>query len=222
MIKGTRYLVFFLILFLGCNKDTTEDRPPGTCNFIDFKYYRDAKDYLGELSTNYIQVAFDTLYTDTEIRKFISSTKDFDQNYKYTLYNSKVAALRLNTTKTCEEISDLIFTLKKNPIIEYVHYTMKTNDCMNWIWQPIGNLCVNSYSSVFYVEVFDANKLTDLQKMMAETKTELLEQNPFMSSWFILKTTKKSIGDALKMANYFYESKLFVTAEPDIIKFPVE
>ncbi|MCW3117778.1 MAG: in-like serine protease, partial [Chitinophagaceae bacterium] len=192
-------------------------------NYIGFYYYNNAKYNLGELANEYISVAFDTIYSDTNIRKFISSVNDFDQNYRYTLYSSKVAALKFNKPKTCEEISDIIFTLKKNPIIEYAHYTMKTNVCQNYIMQPIGKLCVNSYSNYFYVKVFDENNLTDLHKIIAETKTELVLQDQFMPQWFVLKATKNSKGDGLKMANYFYESKLFVTAEPDAaLKFPVE
>jgi hypothetical protein len=56
--------------------------------------------------------------------------------------------------------------------------------------------------------------------MMAETNTQLVEQFQTMPDWFILRATKNSKGDGLHMANYFYESKLFVTAEPDYgIKF---
>ncbi len=222
LIKGTLYILLFTLLLTGCKKDTPEDLPPGTCNYIDFYYYNNAKYNLGELANEYILVAFDTTYSDTDIRKFISSVNDFDQNYRYTLYSWKAAALKFNKPKTCEEISDIIFTLKKNPIVEYTHYTIKTNDCINAIFQPIGKLCVNSYSNYFYVKVIDQNNLTDLHKIIAETKTELVQQFQFMPQWFVLKSTKNSKGDGLKMANYFYESKLFLAAEPDALKFPVE
>ena len=58
--------------------------------------------------------------------------------------------------------------------------------------------------------------------MMAETNTELFKQNEFMKNWFTLIATKESRGDALSMANYFYESGLFEASEPDITKYPVE
>ncbi len=90
------------------------------------------------------------------------------------------------------------------------------------IMRQMGNLCVDSYSDYFGVKVPDENNLTDLYKMIAETKTVLVEQDQFMKDWFWLKATKNSTGDALKMANYFYESKHFIATEPDILKFPVE
>ena len=58
--------------------------------------------------------------------------------------------------------------------------------------------------------------------MMAETNTQLVEQFQFMPDWFTLRATKNSKGDALHLANYFYESKHFIATEPDILKFPVE
>jgi hypothetical protein len=222
VIKGIIYLVLFTILFIGCHKDTTENMPLG-CNFIDFQYYNDAKYYLGELSNDYILVSWDTTYSDIEIQKFISSVKDFDQNYRFTTYGKgKLAPLKFSSPRTCEEITGIIFNLQKNPIAASARYTMKTNDCQSMIMVPMGNLCVKSYSNYFYVKVFDENNLADLHKMMTETKTELIEQDQFMKQWFTLKATKHSKGDALKMANYFYESKFFENAAPEILKIPVE
>ena len=81
---------------------------------------------------------------------------------------------------------------------------MKTDNWENLIWEQIGNLCINSYGSNFYVKVFDENDLTNLKQKIAETNTELVKQNEFMPKWFELRATKNSNGDALKMANYFF------------------
>lgn len=221
MTKGTLYLLLFTMLFLSCTKETPEDTPKSSCNFTNYWYYI-APNNLGELSNDYILVGFDTTYSEVAIRKFITGISDFDQHYRYTLYSNKYVALKFNSPKTCEAITDIIFNLQKNPIVEFASYTMKTNDCHNMIWMPIGNLCVNTYSNHFWVKVLDENKLTDLYKMIAETKTELLEQDPLYKEWFLLKTTKNSKGDALKMVNYFYDSKLFAVTEPNILKLPVE
>jgi hypothetical protein len=47
-------------------------------------------------------------------------------------------------------------------------------------------------------------------------------QDKYMNNWYILEADKNSQGDALQMANYFYETELFAACEPDIIKIPVE
>lgn len=217
------YFLFVTALFSGCKKETPDDLPPGTCNYVDFYYYNNKPTSLGEMADDYILVAFDTAYSNTEIRKFISSLADFDQNYRYTLYSSKLTALKLNKPKTCEEISDIIFKLNKSLMVEYANFTMNTNDCTNAFGESLGKRCVNSYSNYFYVKVFDENNLKDLFKIIAETKTELVEPVQTMPKWLVLKATKNSKGDGLKMANYFYESKLFITAEPDLgLKCPVE
>lgn len=174
------------------------------------------------MSNNYLLVAFDSTYTENTIRRFIASLNYFDQHYPYRLYSNGLATLKFSSPKTCEEITGIISNLQKEPIVAFAHYTLQTDDCLSMIMIPLGKLCVRSYSNLFNVEVFDAANLNGLHKMIAETGTELVEQNQFMKRWFTIRTTKNSRGDALQMANYFYESKLFAATEPELGKFPVE
>ncbi len=215
------------LLITGCSKDNETDLVQSSCDFIDFKYYNGTQDYLGELSNDYILIGVDTIYNDSEIQDFISTVNQFDQSYDYTIhsieqYKFKEIPLKFNSSKTCEEITQIISDLEQNTIVAYAHYTMQTDNCENAIWEPIGDLCVNSYGSNFYVKVFDENNLTDLNQMITETNTELVKQNEFMPKWFELRATKNSNGDALAMANFFYESELFEHSEPGISKYPVE
>ncbi len=195
------------------------------CDF--FYYYQGDTRYLGNLSNDYILSAFDTVYSDSEIKGYISTLSFLDQDYEYTIhtypdYKFKLIPLKFASSRNCEEITDIISVLHQNTMVAYAHYTMQTDNCTDDIWQPIGELCVDSYSSLFMVRVFDENDLTDLYNMISETDTELVEQNMFMKNWFTLRATKNSDGDALKMANYFYESGHFDAASPDILKFPVD
>lgn len=215
-------LILLLFLFTHCHKDTG-NAAASVCNYVDYRYYKNAKLSLGELSNDYILLSFDTTRSETEIRNFIASLPYLDHNYKYTLYPWKNVVLRFNTPKSCEEISSIITDLEKESIVEFAHYTMKTNDCQSMIMVPLGNVCVNSYASYFYVEVFDPNNLKDLYRMIDETKTVLVEQSQYSPQFFTLKVTKASKGNTLQMANYFYESKLFASSEPEVSpKFPVE
>lgn len=220
-MKGALYFILFFSLAISCHKDTTPETPKG-CGFVGYRYYRGVKDTLGEMSNNYLFVAFDTAYNETDIRKFISANKDFDQQYRYTFYGSKVTALKFNTSKTCEEITNIIFNLQQQPIVRYAHYTIKTYDCQSPIMVPMGKLCVFVYNNLFNVEVYNEKDLTDLYKMIAATNTELVSQDQYMKSWFTLRATKYSKGDALHMVNFFYESKLFAETEPELGKVPVE
>lgn len=227
-----RKIIFFLlpailsITNFSCDTDETEVLM-GSCDFIDFKYFNGTQDYLGELSNDYILIGVDSIYNDIEIQDFISTINQIDQSYTNKIYSNeqykfKEIPLKFNSSKTCEEITQIISDLEGNPIVAYAHYTLQTENCDNAIWEPIGSLCVNSYGSNFYVKVFDENDLTNLNQMIAETNTELVNQNDFILKWFELRATKNSNGDALAMANFFYESELFEHSEPGISKYPVE
>ncbi len=223
---------YILIVIIGtflisCSNDDGTNLDQNSCDFINFKYYNGAKDILGDMSNEFILIAIDTSFNDNEIEKFIATIDVVDQNYDYTVqtiakYKFKEIPLKFNTSKSCEEITEIISDLNKNEIISYTHFTMDTNDCNNAIWESMGDLCINSYGSSFFVKVFDENDLSDLTQMVSETKTELVEQNQFMEKWFELRATKKSNGDGLAMANYFHESGLFEYSEPDISKYPLE
>ncbi|MBP1645704.1 MAG: hypothetical protein H6Q16_1279 [Bacteroidetes bacterium] len=212
-------------LFTTCKEE--DDKPTPTCDFVNFKYYNGEQYYLGELSNNYIVIGVDTSYSETQIQDFISSINQFDQNYSYTIHKStlhkfKEIPLRLNYSKTCEEITQIISYLKGCEIISYAHYAMQTDYCYNLIGEPMGNLCINSYGSDFFVKVFDTNDLSGLTQMAQKTKTEIVEQNEYLPDLFELRATKYSQGDALKMANLFFESGLFDFSEPQYGSYPVE
>jgi len=221
-----------LILLIGftlisCSNGNETEFVQSSCDFINFKYYNGTQHYLGDLSNDYILIAVDTSYRDNEIQNFISSVNDFDQSYNYTIhtigqYKFKEIPLKFNSSKSCEEITQIISEVEQNTIVAYAHYTMQTDDCNNLIFEPMGDLCVNSYGSNFYVKVFNENDLVDLNNMIAQTNTEIVEQNQFMEKWFELRATKNSTGDAMAMANFFYESELFEHSEPGISKYPVE
>lgn len=223
LIRITMLLALF---FTACQKDD-DNTPQASCDFVDFKYYNGTKDNLGKLQKNYILIGVDTSYSDKQIQDLIATINHFDQKYSYKInayagYKFKEIPLRFKSPKSCEQITYIISELEKNTLIAYAHYTMQTDNCQNLIWEEIGDLCVNSYGSNFYVKVFDENDLTDLNQIIAETNTELVNQNEFMPKLFELRATKNSEGDALKMANYFYETGLFEYSEPGISKYPVE
>ncbi|MDL2227434.1 hypothetical protein LJC30_00910 [Odoribacter sp. OttesenSCG-928-L07] len=219
-------LIIIAIAFLlaSCTK---HDGPTTqcNCNFTDFRYYHGEQVELSEIQDKYILIGIDTTYTDNQIKNFISSIKEFDKKYVYTIHTSsqykfKEIPLRFKFPKTCEEITQIISNLEKNEIVAYAHYTMKIDHCLNLIGEQMGDLCVISYGSNFYVKTYDENNLFDLNQIILETNTEFVKQ--VMPQWFELRATKKSKGDALKMANYFYETGLFEDSEPGMSRYPVE
>jgi len=221
--------VFFFItifsFFLSCDNDESPEQLT-TCNFVNFKYYNNEADFLGEISKEYIVIASDTINNTNTITSFIQSKAYFDTNYDYVItqdigYKYKYMALKLDTEKNCFEITNILTDLKQSSIIAYAHYAIQTDDCTNMIWEEIGKECINSYSAEFYVKVFDENDLTNLNNTLQETNTILLHQYSFSPKLFVLRADKNSNGDALQMANYFHETNFFEYSEPNIIKIPV-
>ncbi|PXV62356.1 subtilase family protein [Dysgonomonas alginatilytica] len=72
-------------------------------------------------------------------------------------------------------------------------------------------------SQIFYVKLKSSAGVNDLMNLASLHKVEIVGENKFMPLWFTLTCTKASTGNALKMANLFFESNKFAAAVPDII-----
>ena len=77
-------------------------------------------------------------------------------------------------------------------------------------------------SHFFYVKLKNDTDLTLLEKLAFENSIEIVGNNEFMPLWYILSCSNKSKGNALEMANLFYETMFFDICEPDfMINFSV-
>lgn len=72
-------------------------------------------------------------------------------------------------------------------------------------------------SHLFYVKLKASNDVSTLEALAKENNVEIVGNNAFMPLWYTLSCKKQSKGNALKMANKFYESGLFEAAEPDLM-----
>lgn len=72
-------------------------------------------------------------------------------------------------------------------------------------------------SNLFYVKLKSRGDFGKLEELAKEYKVEILGDNKLLPLWFTLSCDKESAGDAIDMANAFYESGLFEQAEPDIM-----
>lgn len=73
-------------------------------------------------------------------------------------------------------------------------------------------------SDLFYVKLKSVEDLNKLEKLAARTNTEIVGQNTFMPEWYTLAAHKNSKGNALEVANIFYESGFFSEATPDFMQ----
>jgi len=102
-----------------------------------------------------------------------------------------------------EDINQALF-LDKN--IEYVSpfFYTKENDLVG-------------LSHLFYVKLKSMQDTSKLQNMATKNNVQIIGNNSYMPLWFTLSCSRQSKGNALQMANLFYESNLFAASEPDIM-----
>lgn len=73
-------------------------------------------------------------------------------------------------------------------------------------------------SHLFYVKLFKAEDIIELEKLARRNHVKILGNNVFMPLWYTLACEKSSKGNALAMANLFYESGLFSASQPDLME----
>lgn len=76
-------------------------------------------------------------------------------------------------------------------------------------------------SHLFYVKLKSQTNLNDLMRMALANKVEILGNNEYMPLWYTLACDKISSGNALELANKFFESGLFSESHPDLMA-PIE
>lgn len=119
-------------------------------------------------------------------------------------YKGKIASEKRWAVVENKNISNSNFTGKKEISYEAPYYKIPEG-------KEVG------VSHLFYVKLLHENDITKLENLAASNGIEILGNNQFMSLWFILSCSKNSKGNALEMANFFHESGLFSSAEPNFI-----
>lgn len=72
-------------------------------------------------------------------------------------------------------------------------------------------------SHIFYVKLRKMEDMESLEILAKDNNVTILRNNKYMPLWFTLACSKESKGNALEMANMFYESKLFASSEPNLM-----
>lgn len=72
-------------------------------------------------------------------------------------------------------------------------------------------------SDLFLVKLQEMADPAKLQEIARSNGVHIVGQNRFMPEWYTLAVDKASRGNALEMANLFYETGLFVACEPDLM-----
>lgn len=136
---------------------------------------------------------------------------------EYEHYDYKLVIVQLTSEKKPTELRALINQLNKNTLVSFSSFTYQSS-----LWFGGEYYDLMSYTDEFLVKVNDPNNLTNLNRLAEQTRARIKSQNQFMPEWFTISVDKHSQGDALQMANYFYETGMFAAAEPHFSDFKEE
>ncbi len=229
MKKIVLFVISFVFILASCGKDddvVKKELLP--CDFVNYKYYEGKKYVIGEVSHNYVMIAVDEKYSKSQIKQFIKNCNCFDLEYFEQMYEQvlfkhlglREIPLKFKEPKACEELAQLIADLQKDEMVSAAHYAMKTGCREPFVFSSDSpNPCVITYSTVFHGVLLDEKDLPKLRQIVSETNTELVQLPDDKLKRFRVKATKKSKGDALKMANYFQKTGLFEYCEPNMMQF---
>jgi len=123
-----------------------------------------------------------------------------------------------NADKTINDL-EIKSTKVFNKNLHWARGNLKDDNSIEYISPAVINSKGDtlSFTNLFYVRLKDKKDINQLKKMAKENNVEILGNNKFMPLWYTLSCSKKSTGNALEMANLFYESKLFSVAEADFL-----
>ncbi|HEX2900249.1 MAG TPA: S8 family peptidase, partial [Bacteroidia bacterium] len=183
-------------------------------------YYRGAQVPL-ELNTGYAYMLLNGVQSAADLQKIVGDAE-------VTLFAPFETERKLNKTEICVKQAsgthwaEIRFAQKLSPDAYAKRLQELRNDARVLNATPYykSERSPNErigISTLLYVKLRDAADAQSLKRLAADNKVEILGQNKFMPLWYTLSVTRQSSGNALEVANLMYESRLFSTAEPDIM-----
>lgn len=173
----------------------------------NYYYYNGEKIFL-ELSTEKVLIKFSKELTFNEARQITLSESvlnPLDDSRGFIPNGIVIVDVIEGATQV--QVKGCINKLEQNKDVICANYFLKYKD---------GTL--QGITDHFIVKLKSPNDFFELENLAKETKTIIIKENEFEPNVFILSATKNSNGNALEMANYFYETGKFEYAEPDFLK----
>ncbi|MBN1118487.1 MAG: hypothetical protein JXA77_14850 [Bacteroidales bacterium] len=216
MKKSLISLFLLLLIFLSCEKDDNFDNRD--CPTEHFYYTYAEKYYIDSILQNdYLLIGFKGTYSIEEIDEFLDETQSFNNdNLNVRSDSSNILIIRkFKETKTCLEISNIIYELQRDNRVDFAAYTYTGEFC-------IGFDCTElmSYANEFVVKLNDTLQFDSVQALCLSTDTWILEKKK--RGRYLIGVDKNSQGNAMEMANSFYESGIFEYSHPNFHYFNIE
>jgi len=221
MKKIQSVFTLLLICLLACNKPDVDTGKDGSDPVVQkqntetpyFYYYDGNKQYL-QLNTEYFFVAARSagnisLPADIAASRTKQMQENLSGKMKRQLYTSEEyywAEFKTQQPLTDDQYFALLDRVKEDKNIETAAPYFKN---------PNGGKL--GLSNFFYVKLKSAGDIEKLRSKAKENHAAVVEQNKFMPLWYTLTCTAKSPGNALQLANSFYETGEFEYAQPDLV-----
>ncbi len=194
------FLYFFAAIFFN-NNITAQSK---------FYYYRGEKIPL-TVSTEKILVKFSDSLTFKQKSQIIASNfslKPIKKSENDT--TSDVLIVELEKGKSVLQIEEITIQLNKNTKVVIANSIFLYKD----------NTLVG-ITDEFVVKLKSPFDYSELERIAKETNTQIVRQNQFDPSIYTLNADKNTQGNALEIANYFFETKKFEFAVPNFLGFNI-
>ncbi len=176
-----------------------------------YYWYDNQKIYLDKISDKKFVIIDDAINDRIGLKQFLdidgATIVDFERS---NVLNTINAYESLRSTENywaiieSSDIADIASTDHENILYEAPFYTTAEGI-------EVG------LSHLFYVRLRDEKDIVKLEQLAKQKNVEILGNNYYMPLWFTLSTSQQSKGNALEMANYFYETELFSTTQPNLM-----
>ncbi len=191
-------IITFIItqIIMSCKKDELNN----DCK-SRYYYYNSEKIILTEIAYQGSISFYDTLSVET-INQIIEQYKEIQ--VLSIPSNSNHAIISIDS-KNCNETDKLFATLKNDSRI---------SNCNKFFVSEKGFTL--GISDVFVCKLKSSTSPSQMTELINDNQTEIIKSNT-SNYHYIIRADKDSNGDALDMANIFFESGFFEYAEPEFI-----
>ena len=189
-------LLTFMIsqIIMSCKKDDLSSNCKSR-----YYYYDSEKINLTEIPNQGCISFYDTLSTET-INQIL---EQYQEIHVLSIPSNSNHAIVTIDSENCEETDKLFASIKNDS---------RVSNCNKFLVSEEGYTL--GITDVFVCESKSVTSLSEITELINSNHTEILESNT-SNTHFIIRADKNSNGDALDMANKFFESGFFEYAEPE-------
>jgi len=172
----------------------------------NYYYYKGEKELL-KISTDKILVQFNEDISFESKSKAISITSKIKPIEETQTHRNNFVIVELIENTTKNELKQIITELNKNSKIKYANPYYAYKSCIDM-----------ALTNQLIVKVKETTTFSEFEELINSSKTNIGWQDKYDENIYIINTNKNSIGNALQIANYFFETGKFEFSEPSFLR----